>query len=66
MFGDSVAARLREFPLGNAVEIDWGAPRGDVQRFLPRREQEGLQLWSEEFFLYQVDRMEGYLADGMD
>ncbi|MCY3763731.1 MAG: nucleotidyl transferase AbiEii/AbiGii toxin family protein [Gemmatimonadetes bacterium] len=42
--------------------IDWAVARGDVQRFLPTSEQEGLQLWSEEFFLYQVDRMEGYLA----
>ena len=41
--------------------IDWAVARGDVQRFLPTREQEGLQVWSEEFFLYQVDRMEGYL-----
>ena len=44
--------------------IDWAVARSDVQRFLPTSEQEGLQLWSEEFFLYQVDRMEGYLPVG--
>ena len=42
--------------------IDWGVARSDVQRFLPTSEQEGLQLWSEEFFLYQAGLMEGYLS----
>ena len=41
--------------------IDWGVARSDVQRFLPASEQEGLRLWSEEFFLYQAGLMEGYL-----
>ena len=41
--------------------IDWGVARSDLQRFLPTSEQEGLQLWSEEFFLYQVGLLEGYL-----
>ena len=43
--------------------IDWRVARGDVQRFLPTKEQEGLQVWSENFFLHQVAQMEGYLAD---
>lgn len=43
--------------------IDWRGARSDVQRFLPTKEQEGLQVWSETFFLHQVARMEGYLAD---
>lgn len=43
--------------------IDWRVARSDVQRFLPTKEQEGLQVWSENFFLHQVARMEGYLAD---
>jgi predicted nucleotidyltransferase component of viral defense system len=43
--------------------IDWGVARSDVQRFLPTKEQEGLQVWSESFFLHQVAQMEGYLAD---
>ena len=38
-------------------EIDWDVARSDVQRFLPLREQEGLDLWSTEFFLDQVERM---------
>ena len=43
--------------------IDWSVARSDVQRFLPTKEQEGLQVWSENFFLHQVAQMEGYLAD---
>ena len=43
--------------------IDWRVARSDVQRFLPTKEQEGLQVWSENFFLHQVARLEGYLAD---
>ena len=43
--------------------IDWRVARSDVQRFLPTKEQEGLQMWSENFFLHQVAQMEGYLAD---
>ena len=43
--------------------IDWRIARSDVQRFLPTKEQEGLKVWSENFFLHQVARMEGYLAD---
>lgn len=43
--------------------IDWRVARSDVQRFLPTKEQEGLQVWSENFFLHQVAQMEGYLAD---
>lgn len=43
--------------------IDWRVARSDVQRFLPTKEQAGLQVWSENFFLHQVTQMEGYLAD---
>ena len=42
--------------------INWAEARDDVQRFLPTREQEGLQFWSTEFFLHQVGRMEDYLV----
>ena len=35
-------------------EIDWGAVRRDVQRFLPLREQETLKLWDRDFFLYHL------------
>ena len=31
--------------------IDWGLARRDVQRFIPLREQETLELWSRDFFL---------------
>ncbi|HAH06628.1 MAG TPA: hypothetical protein DCM05_08910 [Elusimicrobia bacterium] len=37
--------------------IDWTAARNDVQRFLPLREQEGLRVWSADFFLHQLTRM---------
>jgi len=34
--------------------IDWGIARRDVQRFLPLREQETLELWGRDFFLHQL------------
>lgn len=43
------------------AEIDWESARRDVQRFLPVREQEGLAVWGDEFFLFQVERMAEYL-----
>lgn len=43
-------------------ELDWDSVREDVQRFLPMRELEGLELWSEDFFLYQL----GILAEYMN
>ena len=39
------------------AEIDWGEARSDVERFVPAREQEGLSLWSADFFLYQLRRL---------
>lgn len=39
------------------ARIDWRAAVQDVQRFLPRREQEGLKHWRAEFFSYHLDRM---------
>ncbi len=38
--------------------IDWNAARGDVQRFLPLREQDGLRAWSAEFFLHHLARLD--------
>lgn len=37
--------------------IDWSAARDDVQRFLPLGEQEGLRVWSAEFFGHHLTRM---------
>jgi len=34
--------------------VDWGVVRQDVQRFLPLREQEALNLWDREFFLHYL------------
>ncbi len=39
--------------------IEWTKAGADVQRFLPLREQEGLHVWSEDFFLQHLARMEG-------
>jgi len=36
------------------IEIDWKSVRQDVQRFLPLREQEPLNLWEKEFFLHHL------------
>ncbi len=37
--------------------IDWTAARASVQRFLPLREQEGLQAWSADFFYHHLARL---------
>lgn len=41
--------------------LDWGRAVEDVSRFLPLREQTGLQHWGVQFFLYQLDRMADYI-----
>ena len=43
-------------------QIDWNTARSDVQRFLPIREQESLDEWSVDFFLYQAERLNRYLS----
>lgn len=48
---------LRE-NIGAAIRrIDWAAARQDVQRFVPLSEQEGLRLWSPDFFLHHLERL---------
>jgi len=42
--------------------IDWPAAVRDVQRFLPLREQEGLKLWSIDFFEYHIDKLANHIA----
>ena len=42
--------------------IDWKLARDDVRRFLPLSEQRGLDSWSADLFLHQLDRMAAYLA----
>jgi predicted nucleotidyltransferase component of viral defense system len=37
--------------------IDWALARRDVQRFLPLREQDSLNLWSSDFFLHYAEMM---------
>jgi predicted nucleotidyltransferase component of viral defense system len=51
--------RMRE----RILELDWNALREDVRRFLPLRDQEGLNQWSAGLFLYLVDQMAEYLVD---
>jgi len=44
--------------MGAAVRrIDWVKARSDVQRFVPTAEQPGLDAWSTEFFLFQLDQL---------
>ena len=44
------------------ASIDWKLARDDVRRFLPLSEQRGLDSWSADLFLHQVERMAAYLA----
>lgn len=37
--------------------IDWSQAVSDVQRFLPAKDQAGLQQWSAELFIYHVRRL---------
>lgn len=46
---------------GRIDKIDWKIMRSDVERFLPRREQESLNLWRPDFFLYHVEQVRSYL-----
>lgn len=39
---------------------DWNTARSDVQRFLPLRRQQDLQLWNTDFFLYQCRQLVGH------
>jgi hypothetical protein len=41
--------------------IDWKEARADVQRFLPMREQTGLDSWGRDFFAYQLEQLKRYL-----
>lgn len=41
--------------------IDWNAAKNDIKRFLRPRELLSLDVWSKEFFLSRVDKLEGYL-----
>ena len=36
------------------AEVDWKSARRDVERFVPLREQESLNLWGREFFLHHL------------
>jgi predicted nucleotidyltransferase component of viral defense system len=40
------------------LSIDWTVARNDIQRFLPLREQQGLQVWGADFFLHHLGRMD--------
>jgi predicted nucleotidyltransferase component of viral defense system len=44
--------------LGTVVRrVDWKEARSDVQRFVPTLEQPGLDAWSADFFLYQLEQL---------
>jgi predicted nucleotidyltransferase component of viral defense system len=44
-------------------ETDWDEARQDVVRFVVSREQESIELWNAELFLYHVDRLAEYLEE---
>jgi hypothetical protein len=43
--------------------INWDEARSDVARFLKPREAVALDVWSREFFLSRVDKLEMYLKN---
>ena len=45
---------VRESMAAVIGRVDWTVARSDVQRFLPLSEQEGLRVWSSDFFLQQL------------
>ena len=40
-------------------KTDWNIAKFDVQRFLPHSEQQGLQLWNQDFFMQFTSRLKG-------
>ena len=42
-------------------QIDWDKAREDVRRFLPLKEQQNLDQWSQDFFLHLADRTSWHL-----
>lgn len=41
--------------------IDWDDARNDVSKFLRPKDQKTLELWSQDFFLNQLEKLENYL-----
>lgn len=37
--------------------VDWAAARADVVRFVRARDREGVELWSEDLFRHQLERL---------
>ena len=51
------SAWVRENMTVTIRRIDWTAARQDIQRFLPLREQNGLNAWGVDFFLHFLSRL---------
>jgi predicted nucleotidyltransferase component of viral defense system len=50
--------------LGAAIRrIDWKEAHSDVRRFVPTGEQPGLDVWSAEFFLYQLEQLKRIMQE---
>ena len=48
--------------LGAAIRrVGWAEARSDVRRFVPTVEQPGLDAWSTEFFLYQLEQLKSVM-----
>jgi predicted nucleotidyltransferase component of viral defense system len=49
--------------MGAAIRrVDWKEARMDVRRFVPTAEQPGLDFWSTEFFMYQLEQVKSFLV----
>lgn len=48
--------------LGSKINsIDWQAARADVNRFVKPNEYQSIELWSDEFFMSRLNKLEEYL-----
>ncbi len=45
------------------ISLDWNAAKQDVARFLKAKELPTLELWSTDFFLSRLEKLEHYLAE---
>ena len=46
------------------ISIDWQETKSDIENFLHPHEREALKVWSTDFFLATLKKLEGYLLPG--
>jgi predicted nucleotidyltransferase component of viral defense system len=54
---DLTSVGLKNMLKEKIKQIDWSETRNDIARFLRSKEQAGLEVWSQDFFLSRVDRL---------